>query len=184
MIICLLGKSGSGKSTIEAMLEKNDGFHRIISYTSRKKRPAEENGKDYFFMDREIMERMYKEGSLIELIEYQGNYYGTPKVEARYSDWVIVIEQEGFKTLKNKLGNTCDVIGIGLKIKSSTSFNRCMSREGSDYNQVAERVEQDREIFDNLESVVDKVVNADREINEVYAEVLSIITSYKQRESK
>ena len=50
-IICLLGKSGSGKSTVEAGLEKL-GYHRIISYTTRPIRGNEQNGINYYYVDK------------------------------------------------------------------------------------------------------------------------------------
>ena len=51
MIIVLLGASGSGKSTIEQELATHHGFKKIVSYTTRKPRDGEENGKDYWFTD-------------------------------------------------------------------------------------------------------------------------------------
>ena len=46
MIIVLLGASGSGKSTIENQLSTQYGFEKIVSYTTRKPRNNEDNGKD------------------------------------------------------------------------------------------------------------------------------------------
>ena len=53
MTIVLLGASGSGKSTIENELSTHHGFSKIVSYTTRKPRNNEENGKDYYFVDNE-----------------------------------------------------------------------------------------------------------------------------------
>lgn len=174
MIVCILGRSGSGKSTIEGMLEK-DGFSRIVSYTSRKRRDSEEDGIDYFFVSKSTMQKMNNAGKFIEMQEYQNNYYATPKVDAASKDWIVVVEQEGFKNIKESMKDTCKVIGIALTVKPTTSFNRCMARENAEYLSTAARVERDNEIFEGIEKVADVIINADRGIDEVYTQVCNEI---------
>ena len=50
MIIVLVGRTASGKSTVAKELEKH-GFERIITYTTREKRPNEVEDVDYHFID-------------------------------------------------------------------------------------------------------------------------------------
>lgn len=52
-------------------------FGRIFTDTSRPPRVLEENGKNYWFMDREDMEREIHENKFLEYGEYNGNMYGT-----------------------------------------------------------------------------------------------------------
>ena len=49
-IICLIGKSGSGKSTIEQKLCSDLKINHVISHTTRPPRNGEVNGKDYNFI--------------------------------------------------------------------------------------------------------------------------------------
>jgi guanylate kinase len=74
--------SGGGKTTIvKAVLERHPDFEFSVSATTRTKRPAEENGKDYFFVSREEFEHLLAKKALVEHEEIYGNYYGTLKSE-------------------------------------------------------------------------------------------------------
>ncbi|MDF2927142.1 MAG: guanylate kinase [Paenibacillaceae bacterium] len=73
LLIVLQGPSASGKSTLQAGL----GLPRIVTWTSRPPRVGEKDGVDYYFAPRERMQAMDKAGELLEMTEYQGNYYGT-----------------------------------------------------------------------------------------------------------
>ena len=45
--------------------------------TTRKPRPGEVDGKDYYFVDREQFLKLLSEGTFIEHAEFAGNLYGT-----------------------------------------------------------------------------------------------------------
>ncbi|AEX85946.1 guanylate kinase [Marinitoga sp. 1135] len=74
------GPSGVGKSSIikEAM-KRLKGFTFSISYTTRKPRPGEVNGKDYFFVDEKTFDEMVKNNEFLEYAEVHGHKYGTSK---------------------------------------------------------------------------------------------------------
>ena len=92
-IICILGKSGSGKSSVEKKLE-SIGYKRIISYTTRKPRGNEKDGKEYHFVSREDFEQLITKKIIIEYAEYAGNYYGAPGPVGSINN-VIVVESDG-----------------------------------------------------------------------------------------
>lgn len=74
--------SGSGKTTIaRAMLQKYPGMLFSVSATTRPPRTGEVEGKDYFFLSKEIFQRKVAEGDLVEWEEIYGDYYGTLKSE-------------------------------------------------------------------------------------------------------
>ncbi|KRL99879.1 guanylate kinase [Liquorilactobacillus satsumensis DSM 16230 = JCM 12392] len=80
MLIVLSGPSGVGKGTIrKAIFEQDDNkFHYSISMTTRKKRPGEVDGKDYFFVSKDEFEKEIATGGMLEYARYVDNYYGTP----------------------------------------------------------------------------------------------------------
>lgn len=71
------GPSGAGKSTICQALIEDGGLGFSISCTTRKPRPGERDGVDYFFISRSEFERRLAAGDFLEHAEVHGNYYGT-----------------------------------------------------------------------------------------------------------
>lgn len=70
--------SGAGKTTVlKRVLAELPGVAFSISHTTRKPRPGEEDGRDYFFVDPQIFFRMRDEGDFLEWAEVHGNLYGT-----------------------------------------------------------------------------------------------------------
>ena len=59
-IICLVGKTGTGKDTIAKFLYETFGIESICSYTTRPKRDYEINGVEHYFIDKEKMAYLRK----------------------------------------------------------------------------------------------------------------------------
>lgn len=80
MLIVLSGPSGVGKGTVrkEIFSQPGNNFDYSISMTTRRMRPGEVNGKDYFFVSKEEFENEIKTGGMLEYAQYVDNYYGTP----------------------------------------------------------------------------------------------------------
>ena len=80
MLIVLSGPSGVGKGTVrkEIFSQDDNNFHYSISMTTRKMRPGEVNGKDYYFVSKEEFEKEIESGGMLEYAKYVDNYYGTP----------------------------------------------------------------------------------------------------------
>lgn len=79
--ICFTGPSGSGKSTLLKLLMKEypNTFAFSVSHTTRKPRAGEQDGKDYYFVNREDMLKMIENNEFLETAEFSGNLYGTSK---------------------------------------------------------------------------------------------------------
>ncbi len=72
--------SGAGKTTIvKLLLEKYPELSISISATTRKMRPFEIDGKDYYFLSQAQFNRAIKENEFLEYEEVHGNFYGTLK---------------------------------------------------------------------------------------------------------
>ena len=70
-IYYVMGKSCSGKDTIYRRLtERHPELRVVVPYTTRPIREGEQDGVEYFFVDREKMEEMQAAGRIIELRSY------------------------------------------------------------------------------------------------------------------
>ena len=76
----LSGPSGVGKSTVVAhMRQVHPEVWLSVSATTRKPRPGERHGVEYFFVDDEEFDKLVANGELLEWAEFAGNRYGTPR---------------------------------------------------------------------------------------------------------
>ena len=101
ILIVVSGFSGVGKGTLmKQLVHSYDNYALSVSMTTRQPRPGESDGKEYFFVSREVFEKTIAENGLIEYANYCGNYYGTPKeyVEKQLEkgkDVILEIEIQG-----------------------------------------------------------------------------------------
>jgi guanylate kinase len=75
------GPSGVGKTTVARKLREVPGVVRVMTTTTRPRRPQEVDGRDYRFLTREAFEAAKARGEFLEWAEIDGNLYGTPKAE-------------------------------------------------------------------------------------------------------
>ncbi|MFE0224579.1 guanylate kinase, partial [Streptomyces albidoflavus] len=72
--------SGVGKSTVVAHMRKeHPEVWLSVSATTRKPRPGEKHGVQYFFVSDEEFDKLIANGELLEWAEFAGNRYGTPR---------------------------------------------------------------------------------------------------------
>lgn len=103
-ILTITGCSGSGKNyltekLIEVLKQDNINVDFIVSYTTRPIRKGEENGKDYHFINREKFEEKIKNNELLEYVEVNGNYYGTPLFN-NDKLYIHIVDPKGVISLK------------------------------------------------------------------------------------
>ena len=83
LVFVVSGPSGSGKTTLAESLLKDKKFKKIlvksVSFTTRPKRSAEIDKRDYFFLSAGEFRALLKAKKILEWTKYLGYYYGTPK---------------------------------------------------------------------------------------------------------
>ena len=80
ILFIISAPSGSGKSTLVAEVRRLvEGLEFSISYTTRKPRGSEEDGREYHFTTRECFMEMVGRGEFLEWAEVFGNLYGTAR---------------------------------------------------------------------------------------------------------
>ena len=159
-IICLIGKSGSGKSTIEQKLCSDLKINHIISHTTRPPRKEELEGLDYHFVSDDYFEenkeefieqRLYK---VINKDETKAIWrYGLHRDSVKEGLNVVVVDPNGYKALRGYFGRN-NVLPFFIHCSDSTRLNRVLLRgDGANKLEVMRRFAADEEDFkDFIES--------------------------------
>lgn len=106
-LIIISGPSGVGKGTVcQALMEMRPDLKLSISATTRKQRPGEKNGENYFFYSRDQFNDLIADDALLEYAKVHGNYYGTPrefvmKELEKGEDVILEIDVQGAMQVKN-----------------------------------------------------------------------------------
>ena len=134
-LIVVSGPSGAGKSTVvfKAMEGRND-LCFSTSVTTRKPRPGEVDGREYFFIEPKEFENMVARGELLEYAQYVSNFYGTPRkyVEDKLNEGVNVvldIEVQGARQVREKMP---EAIKIFIVPPSLDELKRRLINRGTD----------------------------------------------------
>ncbi len=108
LLFVVSGPSGTGKTTLcRAMLKIFPHLHFSVSYTTRPKRPGDENGKDYYFISREDFQMMIDRDDFIEWAEIYGHRYGTAKtilerIQGEGRDVILDIDGQGARQVRDQ----------------------------------------------------------------------------------
>lgn len=109
LVFIISAPSGSGKSTLVNEIRNSvHGLEFSVSYTTRKPRGSEQNGREYYFIDRDEFEQMIRHDQFLEYADVFGNYYGTARrflkeAEVRENDLLLDIDVQGAAQLQKKL---------------------------------------------------------------------------------
>lgn len=107
LLVVISGPSGAGKGTIYRNIIERTGMKRSVSVTTRKPRPGEREGVDYYFRSEEEYQRMIAAGEFLETAEVYKNYYGTPKAPVFENldngyDVLFEVDVHGARSIKKK----------------------------------------------------------------------------------
>lgn len=110
-LFILSAPSGTGKTTLIGMMKDAlaafGGLAFSVSYTTRKPRQGEVDGKDYHFVDHATFQQRIDGGLFLEWAQVHNNYYGTSRDEVfprleRGIDVILDIDVQGAERVLNK----------------------------------------------------------------------------------
>ncbi|OJF93540.1 guanylate kinase [Alkalibacterium sp. 20] len=137
-LIVLVGPSGSGKTTLGDELSKK-GYPKLVTTTTRKPRPGETDGIDYYFKKEEELDP----DDFVEQTIYNGNLYGLTKAEVRealikFPLVHVSLDKNGAKALKSVYPEETFVVFICV---SEEEMKKRMKARGDKEDKIAERIE-------------------------------------------
>jgi guanylate kinase len=114
-VIVITGPSGVGKGTlIRGLRERIPELELSVSATTRRARPGERDGVDYYFLKDTEFDRLLAEGAFVEHASYSGNRYGTLRSELarrleRGVPVVLEIEVQGARQVREAVPDAATV---------------------------------------------------------------------------
>lgn len=173
------GPSGVGKSSVVRALTERMKFHFSISWTTRSRRPGEEDGVDYVFVDRATFEEGIAVGGFLEWAEYSGYLYGTRRDQVlahldRGEHVLLDIENDGAGQVKRAYPEA--VLVFILPPSMAELERRLRSRGDTSEADIEKRLAvAQSQIADASVSFDHMVTNA--EVGTVADEIVSILTA-------
>lgn len=111
MVFVVSAPSGGGKTSLcKEVIKRLPNFEHGVSYTTRKRRPTEVEGKDYHFVTEEQFMEMAKADEFVEYAFVHGNYYGTSlndiaRTLAKGKNLLVDIDVQGAKQIEERYGD-------------------------------------------------------------------------------
>jgi guanylate kinase len=136
--VCLIvaAPSGAGKSTVtRALLAADPELFLSVSVTTRRIRPGETEGVDYYFISEAEFRRQQAEGEYLEHANVFGRSYGTPRapVEAALRvghDVLLDVDWQGYRQIKAAM--PADTVGVFILPPSMAMLETRLRGRASD----------------------------------------------------
>ena len=143
LLLVLSSPSGAGKTTLARRLITADSdISMSVSVTTRKPRPGEVEGQDYYFVDEPTFKRMADDNELLEWARVFDNYYGTPRapVDAAIGqgrDMLFDIDWQGAQQLSEKMKH--DVVRVFVLPPSAKLLEERLRRRAQDAEDIVKQ---------------------------------------------
>jgi guanylate kinase len=115
MLIVVSSPSGGGKGTlIDRVLKTVPGISYSVSFTTRAPRGAEQDGREYFFIDESAFRAMIARGEFLEWADVYGHLYGTSAVQVDREriaghDLILEIDVQGAESIRHKVPDAVSI---------------------------------------------------------------------------
>jgi guanylate kinase len=165
-VFIISAPSESGKSTLVSIIRnavRNLEFS--ISYTTRKPRGDEQDGREYFFVSREEFQEMIRSDEFLEYARvFETDYYGTARrflrtAEEHGNDLLLDIDVQGAAQIKKKLPHAVSI--FILPPNRSELEQRLRSRGQDSEEKIQRRLEEARREIENYDKYDYILVNDD-----------------------
>lgn len=182
-LFIIAAPSGAGKtSLVNALLERCDNCLVSISYTTRKSRPGEVDGVNYFFVDDAHFQHKIDTNQFLEYANVFGNFYGTSRTWVLKQldlghDVILEIDWQGAAKVRSLFPSA---IGIFIMPPSiNTLASRLKNRNTDDETTIALRMQQAKSEMQHYVDFDYLVINDDFET--AVTQLLTVIQAKRLR---
>ena len=187
LMIILSSPSVAGKTTLVNLLSKENNFFVSISHTTRKPRPNEKHGVDYFFVEQEEFERLIKNEEFLEYAKVFNNYYGTTRTPVidklnKGKNVLFDIDWQGADQIKNKNLDFKLITFFILPPSKQILYERLSNRDMKDKLIAEERMKQFE--IDVLHWINYNYVVINDDLNTCYNKIQNLISAELDNVSK
>lgn len=129
VLLCIMGKSASGKDTLVQKLCERTGLKQVISYTTRERRINE--GDTHIFIDDEQYQHMEAENQIAAFTQI-GQYKYCCTVKQLYENDVYVIDPIGVKHLRELNLPNLRLVTVFINVPDDVREERALNLRGDD----------------------------------------------------
>lgn len=141
--------SGAGKTTLcKQIVSSVPRIWHSVSFTTRRPRPGEEHGRDYFFVDETVFQGMIEQKEFLEYAHVYNHWYGTPRKPLVHKieegvDVLLEIDVQGALQIKKSFE---DAISVFILPPSLDILRTRLLNRGSDSEEeIAHRMRKVKE---------------------------------------
>ena len=133
----MIGKSSTGKDTIyrEVISRSDLNLNPLVMYTTRPIREGETDGKEYHFVDENVLKELEKEGRVIEKRAYHTihgiwTYFTVDDEHADLNrkDYLAIGTLESYAQIRNYYGEKL-VVPVYIQVEDGLRLERALKRE-------------------------------------------------------
>ncbi|HVY83341.1 MAG TPA: guanylate kinase [Steroidobacteraceae bacterium] len=141
-LFVIAAPSGAGKtSLVKALLERRPELRLSISHTTRKMRPTEQPGREYYFVSVDEFRERIARGEFLEHAQVFDNYYGTGRAPveeqlAQGHDVILEIDWQGAQQVRRAMP-AC--VSIFILPPSRRALEERLRNRQTDSDEVIER---------------------------------------------
>ena len=179
----LSSPSGAGKTTLVKKISKHKNFLISISHTTRRPRPNEINGKDYYFTSKSKFLNLIKEKKFLEYAKVFDNFYGSSKKLIinklnKGNNVIFDIDWQGTRKIKKKKLDYNLLTIFILPPSKEELIKRLIKREKKNIETVNKRMKEFKKDLSRWKEYDFVVINDD--LTRCYKKIMKVIKSKKK----
>ena len=184
LLFVVSAPSGAGKTTLcRAVTDSLENLRHSISYTTRKPRAGEIDGRDYYFVAADRFRDMIQAGDFSEWAEVHSNFDGTSRrvldgMRGEGIDVILDIDTQGARQIKTRYEGQAVFIFI-MPPSLGILEERLRNRKSDHEDEIRKRMQRAREEIRDY-SMYDYVL-VNRDFERALIELRSIITAERRR---